>query len=334
MQHTSRLSVIASAAILIHWLGSYSTLAHEPYQEQVTRPKPLAPDAKRPIWWYAARCESFGDSLPQGQAQGRLEWSDRCALEKWTRAEKEQDLLESVRYSMLRAVISGARAQNEALQRKLYPTYGVVDKNQEFANPKSFQAPTQKEADCVMPPLYEVVGFCTEGCFASGQKLLFSSGEADIQHATLKHQEEAITLTADSDLDRFEYKKTPVVSFLRSLSQGAEPIIHLTTRSGKSLRVTQNHPLLMATGEMKNAGLLHIGDLLVGSDGSLDEITQISGETYFGKVHNVFLASENPVENLVVAEGLLSGSAWHQNQTTESLNRVLFRIRIPKNLVQ
>src|SRR5690606_18148867 len=119
------------------------------------------------------------------------------------------------------------------------------------------------------------------------------------------------TLTPDSTLDSLEYQITPVRSYVRSLMDVDHTLVEIETASGKTLRLTENHPVLTASGVMRTADSIFPGDLLVQVEGTADKVIAARTVKFHGKVYNVYVDSEDLQENIVVAEGILNGSALY-----------------------
>src|SRR5690606_38998306 len=127
--------------------------------------------------------------------------------------------------------------------------------------------------------------------------------------------------TADSTIDRLEYKPSRVRTFIQSLTNVDHVLVDLKTNSGKNLSLTPNHPVLLASGTMVEAEVLRVGDLLLQADGTPDEIVSAQSTQFYGKVYNLYVESDYPLENIVVTEGILNGSAFFQNKGLSMLNR-------------
>lgn len=82
---------------------------------------------------------------------------------------------------------------------------------------------------------------------------------------------------------------------------------------------------MLTAGIMVEAKTLKIGDELFSVDGSGDRIVRTELKTLVGKVFNVDIASNELAENVVVAEGLLNGAIYYQNEGVKDLNRVFMR---------
>jgi len=112
-----------------------------------------------------------------------------------------------------------------------------------------------------------------------------------------------------------------------------QAIYTIKMKSGGSLRVTNEHPLVTGEGVMKQAQELAVGEQLVRDNGQRDPIVSITKADEFTKVYNVRPATTDLTTNVLVAQGYLAGSAAYQNEFLKYLNRVLFRGKVPASLI-
>jgi len=192
----------------------------------------------------------------------------------------------------------------------------------------NFNAPFDVNAPC--DGNWQIMAFCVASCYTPEQEILFGVGYLPVVTASASRQDNLITLTADSREDALHFQETPVESYTISFRDGNETILALSTQSGGNLRVTPNHPMVLAGGIVKPAADLVPGDLLIQMSGDLDPITSIGTSRYFGKVYNVAPDSNDPLENILVAQGFLSGSANYQykEQFQDLRYRSLLRSKI------
>ncbi len=76
---------------------------------------------------------------------------------------------------------------------------------------------------------------------------------------------------------------------------------------------------------MVAAETLKAGDSLMTAEGKADAITSIETVDYFGKVYNIDMGNEVIEDNIIVAQGFLSGTVYFQNEGLENLNRLILR---------
>jgi hypothetical protein len=193
--------------------------------------------------------------------------------------------------------------------------------------------------DCgvVVPPEYEDVGFCTAGCFAPDQQLLFADEETGrfdwmrIDKAFRKRDFVA-AVSQTSTLGHIEFVKAKVEDYTTDLEPGLRSVLRIETESGKVVRVTSNHPLLDGAGVMRRAGSLKVGDSLVTYLGAADPILSIGSESFEGRVYNLDIDETPDHRRVVAANGILSGTNWYQNRGRHMLDRLALRANLERAL--
>lgn len=173
--------------------------------------------------------------------------------------------------------------------------------------------------------------FCVSSCYPKGEKVWFSKGFIPIEEALENREQFIKTLSNDATLDNLRFTDLEVKSYARSWREDYEDIRIFYMSDGTSLAVTLGHPMLLATGVMVLAKNVHIGESFVNMFGESVEIVDIEDEKYFGRVYNVAPNSGNPIENIVVAEGLLVGSAAYQYE--EEMSSLMDR-QIMRSLIE
>jgi len=222
-----------------------------------------------------------------------------------------------------------------------------------MSNPELIIAPTNADEDCgrsvqVSAPTqsepggkplgviqkdlldtYHLAAMCVTGCYTPDQKILFEGGYQSIGNAYRSHQMQIQTLTPDSSLESPRFETHEIQSYTVDVSDALQEVLDIETIGGKKLTLTRNHPLLDSSGQMRRAETFVIGESLVSTDGSLDPIRQISGRSYFGKVYNVRVQGQDLKNQIIAAQGVLTGSVHFQNEGVKDLNRLIFRNQIP-----
>jgi hypothetical protein len=287
----------------------------------------------------AGRCYGIGDSLDSGMATPRMQWGLRCAESRMQSAFRSNDFREYAISSIVRGLIRSRDALNRQATsaRRIYQTYATINTLGEFVNPHNWQAPPIAQPagaeDCYMPPQYDLVGFCVESCYVPGQQLQLPAGDVDVKQLHRDLHPAVVTLTAQSNLDDLNYQATPIDYYVREISDGWHNVVSIKTIGGKVLTVTTNHPVVRSNGQLSAAGDLNVGDELVNAYGQSEPIIELQQRNHYGRVYNLFLKSNDQKENIVIAQGLLNGSAYYQNEGVRFLNRLLLRTRIPHSAV-
>ncbi len=268
--------------------------------------------------WNPVRCKTNGDSLTVEQAEGRRKWAMRCFKDKiilvkaWSKMTDEKGEI-----------------------RDAYPTFDFINDAGDFSNPLDWFAPTDPNAACDKPEGYELIHFCTAGCYTPEQTVLFEHGYVPIGIAHEQNIPFVLSLAANSTLSDPQFVTSSVAYYITDLIPGHHDILEIVTFSGGFLSVTPNHPLVDGNGYMRSAGDLHIGDNLVTESGRFDRIISIRPGKYFGKVYNLEVSNPEPSQKIIVAQGYLNGTVYYQNEGLKDLNRVILRTNlIPDSLVR
>lgn len=135
---------------------------------------------------------------------------------------------------------------------------------------------------------------------------------------------DAVTMSSSSSLDELLFETRPVMA----TTAGGEdkPLVVLVTDDGRRLAVTEQHAILVATGEMQKAVDLTTKDRLVDQTGQSVGILRIERVYTSRDVHNFLTyAGLDPYGHLVVAEGLVVGDVMWQNTLAKQLGEILLR---------
>jgi hypothetical protein len=178
-----------------------------------------------------------------------------------------------------------------------------------------------------------VGAYCESSCYAPDQRLRFSSGDVNIVDAMKARRDDLVTLSPEATLDDVTLQTAKVFSYTSEIRDSEHVIYKITTASGGSLSVTNEHPVVTGEGRLVKAEKLSPGDELLKADGSPDAITRVEKTTHFGKVYNIKPAATDHVANILIAQGFLVGSARFQNDDVDYMNRVLLFRGIPDELM-
>ncbi|MBF0299820.1 MAG: hypothetical protein HQK51_13930 [Oligoflexia bacterium] len=256
------------------------------------------------------RCSE--DNLSPEEAIERLYWANRCGYL-------------STRY--LDFCLNDDNGSTRA--RPIYPSFVSSDFSKAWA-----ACPKNRNADCNIPQMFQVVQpiFCISSCYTPDQKILFPKGEVakapieiPIIDAYLANIKSVMTVNPMSSIDNIILEETPVKFYTKEAIDTNNKIIVITTEKNKKIKVTENHPLIDGDGFIKEAKDFLIFDFLLNQYGQKEKIIDISYFNHHGKVYNLLPDSNNLLNNIIVAEGLLSGSAFYQNDGVIYLNRKILR---------
>lgn len=265
------------------------------------------------------RCQTWGDSLSNEQADQRVAWAKRCSI----------DLFEK---KLLSRVITMTLPDGSV--KKAYPIYGVLSgPGAPPSNPKNWFAPTSANTTCERPSGYEIVGFCAASCYAFDQLLMTEDGMQEVLDAKdNKLKVEALSSYSDKGV---RYKLMDVKRYISSIVSGEHKLINFETQRGKELKVTSEHPFVLGSGEFIAAKDIKKGHILLNSQGEKEEVIRVETTDYYGKVYNLEVDSSDLNNKIINANGLMSGDMSVQNSSLLKLNQMLHRLKfIPKELVE
>jgi PKD repeat protein len=306
-------------------------------------------------WVTSSYCRNFvayrcsNDSLSNSQAAGRYDWMLKCqdqvpvikefltefASVTKTSSSKEQ----TTKTPNAGANVIGTSTGNPTVfsissARRLYPTFMDHALNPE----KTWIAPVNKNANCTVPSTAYVAAVCVSSCATPEQEIL-AEAKANLKlksvsfiEALTKNYGVVGTLSSRSSMASQDLQKTNVEQWVTELVDGDHEIREFHMRSGGSLRVTPNHPILSEDGSMKVASDFKVGDSLVKLGGQLDQIVAIDEVQHYGKVYNLFVQSADPKHNIVVTGGYLNGTAFFQNEGAVNLNKQILRNRLTQGI--
>lgn len=103
------------------------------------------------------------------------------------------------------------------------------------------------------------------------------------------------------------------------------PIVVLTLSNGRTLRLTEKHPVMKHTGEMFTAREVTRGTRVLDRDGHPVTITNVKRQREEGNVYNFETNGSTLASHIIVAEGVLVGDLAWQNALEEELGGVAIR---------
>jgi hypothetical protein len=171
-------------------------------------------------------------------------------------------------------------------------------------------------------------GWCACGCFHPLTLIgvmglpwptMKAAGEIakDPQRYTVLH------LGKNTSLGSFEYGADPI-SFATSGLE-VKPLVVIETRDGRVLKLTTQHAIMTAQGEMIQAKNLTPETLLLDKSGTVVELSAIKTEAFREEVVNFRLAVKEPLEHVIFAEGLAVGDQAWQSTLEDLQNQILVR---------
>jgi len=232
-------------------------------------------------------------------ARGRNAWARKCGL------------------------ISTAREVylNEANEYQVFTNGCYAYPNVPAGSSCHFRVPAS-EADACIAGLVKL-GSCVAGCYTPTQRVDFGGRSMPVPEAYASGVTQVTALTADAQLGALSFGNQTIRSYVAGDTQ--EDIFLLQSSNGRRIEVTAKHPMLLSDGTMVKADTLKEGDRLLGSDGRTLELSSVSVFSFKGQVWNVRPASQDKTENVMSAEGFLTGSVRYQNEWASDGYRLSIR---------
>ncbi len=250
----------------------------------------------------ATRC-TLDDQLSTSLAIGRNAWSRKCG---YITAAKEAFLNSEGEYQVY----------SEGCYK--YPNVVAGSSCKKFV-------PASEASACIGGLIK--LGTCVAGCYTASQQLEFDGKFSSIESAYSSGLSTVTALSSDATMDALSFEEQPIRAFVKGDTD--EYIYRIEGSNGHQLEVTAEHPMVNADGVIVKAKALEPGDILLGSDGMEIVIQNISSYQFVGTVWNVQPQSHNKIENILNAEGFLTGSVRFQNEWADEHYRLGMRDDFP-----
>lgn len=221
--------------------------------------------------------------------------------------------------------------------RRSYPTYGRVtgvdaQGNLQFdpnINGSPWRAPTSEvssadDTRCKKPEEFVLVGLCTSGCVTPESLVETPQGTQEIAQMTEQKQPQVL-VPMPVENGNISSEPMDIERYTSDMISVRQDILVITTKSGASIRLSVNHPLLDGEFIITRADAFKVGDSLVSANGNLDEIVSIEPQKFTGKLHNLTVASNELDKSLYIVQGFISGDKKYQDLETSDLNRKILR---------
>ncbi|KYF83129.1 hypothetical protein BE11_02980 [Sorangium cellulosum] len=183
-------------------------------------------------------------------------------------------------------------------------------------------APISADDACI--PGLVTLAPCPIGCYHPQTELLFDGGELPI--ASAAHSAMRVTsMASESSPGRLALEQQEIEFF--TVGATKKPLHWIRLADGRSLGVTNDHPMVLDTGIVVPARRVAARDLLLTTDGP-SRVVSVEILPYEGEVWNVQPVSETKIANIHVASGVLTGSIRFQNQWASESFRLWQRARI------
>ncbi|MBQ4811724.1 hypothetical protein J8M20_10270 [Pseudoalteromonas luteoviolacea] len=259
------------------------------------------------------RC-GIQDSLHVFEALGRNDWALRCRH------------LSPRTYDWF--------VNDDFGNRREHPIYPSFTKPGNFAD--WIAAPRVKMASCETHGYSPIIS-CVSNKNFDTTPFTFASGEFTIYDAYTQQVQQLVVVDEQATLDNLHYREDTVSITAKKVPVQQIDVMTIHTQSGKTLRITQDHPLLLAEGKLKNAQYLSTQDTLIAHDGELDQITSITTSTVTAQLYttqlNTLDAAREGKTQLVITQGFLSGYLA-DNGELDMGQRLVLRDSLPETLLR
>lgn len=185
----------------------------------------------------------------------------------------------------------------------------------------SFFVPAEEAAACISG--LSKLGTCVAGCTTPSQKVAFGGRMLPVPEAYASGLTTVTALSPNSEPGFLRYGEQTIRSYVAGDTQ--EDIFTLETQEGRRLEVTAEHPMVLEDGTMVKARTLKAGDTLLGADGVKLHLNRVTVFNFKGQVWNVRPESKVKLENVMNAEGFLTGSVRFQNEWAQDDYRLSLR---------
>jgi hypothetical protein len=174
---------------------------------------------------------------------------------------------------------------------------------------------------------YKIYDFCPAGCFAADTQIATSlslDGKPDyVAAASVTPKSPLVSMADDASLS--ELAMAP--QLVKRIVVGPEDanLFAFALGNGRTLRVTQHHPMVLDSGKIIQASQVDLGMAFVGLDGKSVAITSITREKPTANVFNFETGSETQLGHIILAEGVLTGDLKIQNELVDEQGAIGLR---------
>lgn len=198
-----------------------------------------------------------------------------------------------------------------------------VNGNVDLSNESGTFSPSITSSSNPMCSQIRLYAWCPRECYTPKQNMLFGEVNMSLEQAYRTEARSVTAMTEDATLDNLSYAEQMIEQI--TTNDVDEEVYRLEGEGGERLEVTGNHPMVTADGTMMAARDLKAGDVLLDRYGAIVFLRAVSTRKYQGPVFNVLPVSKRKKENVLVAEGLLTGSMRYQQQWAHEAFRLTLR---------
>lgn len=190
-------------------------------------------------------------------------------------------------------------------------------------------APWVESAPCYP---FRKFAMCPLGCFSSTQRVLFGSQWLTMEEAASQQTAYFTSLAQNSSPLKPAFARRQRIAYFTA-GEEEQPLRTFSLADGKSTTVTQRHPMIDASGVIIAANDVKLGTALMTVDGPSEVIT-ITTATEPRKVWHLRPESDEPLSNVVIAEGIMTGSQRFQSSWADAAYRNILRESLDAETVE
>ncbi len=190
-------------------------------------------------------------------------------------------------------------------------------------------APWNRNAPCGS---YVRATMCNQGCFAADQEILFGDEWLTLEKAFAANVDAFTSLAPGSSSFLLAFQSGQKI---KRYTAGLEhdELVELTVEGGRHLRVTSNHAMVGGSGELFPAREARVGSSLMTVDGPR-LVTSLGHAPDARRVWHISPESKDSMANIMVAQGILTGSALFQQQWADEMTRTVLRTSLERATVE
>lgn len=173
----------------------------------------------------------------------------------------------------------------------------------------------RKNGECAMPVMGEIQMVCPRGCFEASTSIsiIEQTGETvEKPISSLSSDDRPLGLAVGSSLDQPELEGKTIEKMVAG--EERKPLFKFTLSNGGELQVTTHHPMVTSDGAVIEAQYVRTGDTFLSMRGEPIQVDLIEHVTSDEPVYNFSVEGKNPLQHVVVAEGVLVGDLTLQNE--------------------
>ncbi|OJH36461.1 hypothetical protein [Cystobacter ferrugineus] len=167
---------------------------------------------------------------------------------------------------------------------------------------------------------------CKCGCFEANALILTRDEQGTTAWVPAKDIKTSTTLFALNEAATLS-RPTFDAKSIKSATRGEEkPALYaFELDNDRTLKVTQNHGMLLSDGRVVEARTLGVGAEFVALDGSTVRVRDLRFEHTAEDVYNFEVSAQDPAGHIIAAEGVLVGDLAWQNQLSRELGSIAVR---------